>query len=309
MNKFKHLSKIKSIYDEGGNIIQYLKSIEKNKLNSIDDILISYDFQSGSYIKGAVKHKEYNNNYTKALAQVIDRLGSFNSIIEIGVGEGTTIKSLLNNLKSVPSKIFGIDISWSRLKYAKYFLSKFGYNEVRLCTSNLFEMPFLDNSIDIVYTSHSLEPNGGNEESALKELFRITKKYLILLEPAFELANESARERMRENGYVTNLVATAKKLNYNIIEHRLFDYTFNQLNPTGLIIIEKLNDTQDKDVQLVCPISHKALSSYQNSFLYAKDSFLAYPVLDGIPCLLKDNSILATHLLTDCEVFLNEADL
>jgi ubiquinone/menaquinone biosynthesis C-methylase UbiE/uncharacterized protein YbaR (Trm112 family) len=309
MNKFKYLSKIKSIYEEGGNIIQYLKSIEKNELNSVDDILISYDFQSGSYIKGAVQHKEYNNLYTKALAKIIDSLGSFKSIIEIGVGEGTTLKSLLENLNSIPSQVFGIDISWSRLKFAKYYLSKFGLDHVKLCTSNLFELPFLDNSIDIVYTSHSLEPNGGNEEAALKELFRVTKKYLILLEPAFELADENARERMKKNGYVTNLVSTAKNLNYNVIEHRLFDFTFNPLNPTGLIIIEKMENSPEEIVKLVCPISHKPLSNFQDSFLYAKESFLGYPVLDGIPCLLKDNSILATHLLTDCGEFLNGTPL
>lgn len=149
MNKFKHLSKIKSLYEEGGNIIQYLKSIEKNEINSIDDILISYDFQSGSYINGALKHQDYNNRYTKALAQIIDRLGSFNSIIEIGVGEATTIKSLLSNLNTVPVNIFGIDISWSRLKFAKYYLNQFGLGDVRLCTSNLFEMPFFNNKRNV----------------------------------------------------------------------------------------------------------------------------------------------------------------
>lgn len=51
-------------------------------------------------------------------------------------------------------------------------------------------MPLKDNSIDIVYTSHSIEPNGGREEEALEELYRVANKYLILLEPDYELANE-----------------------------------------------------------------------------------------------------------------------
>jgi uncharacterized protein YbaR (Trm112 family) len=156
----------------------------------------------------------------------------------------------------------------------------------------------LDNSIDIVYTSHSLEPNGGKEVEALKELYRITRKYMILLEPSFEFANLEAKARMKKHGYVTELYASAIKLDYKIIEHRLFDYYSNPLNPTGLIIIQK-KATGSNNSNLVCPISHTELINYSDSLLYSKESFLAYPIIDKIPCLLKENSILATHLLTD----------
>jgi uncharacterized protein YbaR (Trm112 family) len=192
----------------------------------------------------------------------------------------------------------GFDISWSRLKFGQELLNDFNISNVNLFTANLFEIPLLDNSIDIVYTSHSIEPNGGNEENALKELYRITKKYLILLEPSFEFANDEAKARMKKHGYVTELYSTAKRLNYKIIEHRLFDYSSNPLNPTGLIIIEK-KGADSNNPNLVCPISLTELIIYSDSLLYSKESFLAYPVIDGIPCLLKENSILATHLLTD----------
>ena len=76
----------------------------------------------------------------------------------------------------------------------------------------MFNLPLLDNSIDIVYTSHSMEPNGGHEEELLAELYRVTNNYLILLEPAYEFASEEARARMRKHGYVTNLYETAKRL-------------------------------------------------------------------------------------------------
>ena len=103
---------------------------------------------------------------------------------------------------------------------------------------------------------------------------------------------------MKQNGYVTELYKTANRLNYKIIEHRLFDFTSNPLNPTGLIIIEK-NATDTNDLNLVCPISHTELLKYNDSLLYSKESFLAYPIIDNISCLLKENSILTTHLLTD----------
>jgi len=173
---------------------------------------------------------------------------------------------------------------------------------VNLFTANLFEIPLLDNSIDVVYTSHSLEPNGGKEEEALKELYRITSKYLILLEPSWEFASEEAKARIDKCGYVKNLHSTALKLGYKVIEHRLFDVSANPLNPTGLIIIEK-NSKEINEPKLVCPISKTALKKQNETLFYSKESFLAYPVIDEIPCLLKENSILATHLLTDYKQF------
>lgn len=302
MEKLKQLQKIKELYANGDNIIQYLKSIGNNDTNTIEDILISYDFQAGSYIQGFSKNQEFNHKYCKTLSEIIDKIGNVQSIIEVGVGEATTLNTVIRNLENKPSDILGFDISWSRLKFAKELLTDIKLNSVKLFTANLFNIPLLDNSIDVVYTSHSIEPNGGKEEEALKELYRITNKYLILLEPSYEYANDEARARMKKNGYITKLHATAKKLGYQIKEHRLFEYCSNPLNPTGLIIIEK-NEKSSNNSNLVCPISNTELVNYSESLLFSKESFLAYPVIDGIPCLLKENSILASHLLTDYEEY------
>ena len=70
----------------------------------------------------------------------------------------------------------------------------------------------LDNAIDVVYTSHSIEPNGGREEEALLELYRIAKKYVVLLEPCYEKASSAARKRMEKHNYITNLFDTVNKL-------------------------------------------------------------------------------------------------
>lgn len=298
MEKFKHLQKIKELYDNNENIIQYLKRIGKNDVNSIEDILISYDFQSGSYIKHLSRNKELIENYCKAITKVFDQLSKIHSIIEIGVGEATTLNTVLQNSKKRLDIIMGMDISWSRLKFAKELLNDFNIAGVRLFRGNLFQIPLMDNSVELVYTSHSIEPNGGKEEEALRELYRITQKYLVLIEPSFELANAQAKSRMIEHGYVTKLLSTALRLGYKIIEHRLFEYSINPLNPTGLIIIEK-NQGKSNSSSLVCPITHTKLTPVNKSLLYSKQSFLAYPVIEEIPCLLTENAILAAHLLTD----------
>lgn len=308
MEKFKQLAKIKEIYAKGGNIIKYLKSLSNNEQNSLEDILISYDFQSGSYIKGYSNNPEFKNNYSTSLAKVIENLTDFDSIMEVGVGEATTLNTLIRKLSRIPTKILGFDISWSRLKFAKEFLADFDMKDITLFTANLFEVPLLDNSVDIVYTSHSIEPNGGKEKEALIELYRISRKYLILLEPGFEFANDIAQKRMKEHGYITKLHTTALDLGYKIIEHRLFDYSSNPLNPTSIIVIEK-ESSEYNSPDLKCPISFTDLTKYNDSLLYSADSFLAYPIIDEIPCLLKENSILAMHLLTDYDEYKKEQNI
>ena len=47
MEKYNLIETIKSLYGKGENIIQYLRESENRTFNTIEDILISYDFQSG----------------------------------------------------------------------------------------------------------------------------------------------------------------------------------------------------------------------------------------------------------------------
>ena len=51
---------------------------------------------------------------------------------------------------------------------------------VDFAVGNIDSCPLSDDSIDLVYTIHALEPNGGNELNLLKELIRITRKYLFI---------------------------------------------------------------------------------------------------------------------------------
>lgn len=295
MDNFKLLNAIKEAYLENKNIIQFLKEKNGNECTTIEDILISYDFQAGTYIKMYENNPDQKKAYCYHLARVIKKLGECNSILEAGVGEATTLGPLLASIDRKPKNIYGFDIAWSRIKYARKFLNEIGISGCRLFIGDLFSAPLKDNSIDIVYTSHSIEPNGGREREALEELYRITNKYLILLEPAYELANEVARERMKSHGYITNLYETAKNLGYDIIEHRLFEVSVNSLNPTGLMIIKKSGSSQISE-PLCCPITKSNIINKNNAY-FSEDSLLAYPIIDDIPCLLPSNAIIATKFM------------
>lgn len=291
------LNRIKEIYQENQNIIQYLRGMEERSYNSVEDIMISYDFQAGKYIENYKRNTPVYQNYCFYLSKVIEDLNvvPFDTLLEAGVGEGTTLGPLLRTLKKLPGQCYGLDLSWSKIKFARRFLAELAITNAELFVGDMFNAPLKDNSIDIVYTFHAIEPNGGREKEALTELYRITNQYLVLVEPIYELADEEGRARMVSHGYVTKLYETAVELGYSVIEHRLFEARDNPLNPTGLIIIRKDSSAKVSD-PLCCPITKTGLMR-KNDAYYSQESLLAYPILDGVPCLLPRNAIVATKYL------------
>ena len=286
--------KLQTLYRQGSNITQLLREERGLQRNSTEIIEIAYDLQTGSYIAAMenaemAKHKK---EYTSELAKTILSLCEPISVMEAGVGEATTLSGVLQHLKAGVTS-FGFDLSWSRVAYAKRWLQKQNVTNTILCTGNLFNIPFADNSIDVVYTSHSIEPNGGNEEPFLRELFRVTRKFLILLEPGYELANDEARQRMDSHGYCKNLVGVAESLGYNILKHTLFPFSSNPLNPTAITIISKTDDTAQPSHILACPKFKTPLEKIDN-MLFSPEALAVYPVLGGIPCLRIENGVFAS---------------
>ena len=293
MSKLALISKIKELYNNGNNILELLRK-ESGGLNDPESIMISYDFQAGSYTKLAEQNTVYLNEYTDAIKSVFSSLPDFSTIMEVGVGEATLMNPLMTKIdpKNEAQK-FGFDISWSRTRYAQQNSENAG-NAIDLFMADLFKIPLPDNAIDIVYSSHSLEPNGGKEKEALKELYRVANKYIVLLEPDFQNAPQQGKERMQHHGYVRDLDKHARELGYEVVEHRPFDVCINALNPTGLTLIQKTTPTGKPNPSYICPVTKTSLIRYEN-VLFSAESGLMYPIIDDIPCLLDNNATLGLH--------------
>jgi ubiquinone/menaquinone biosynthesis C-methylase UbiE len=285
---------VREVYSKGENIIEFLRNAHGRHSNSLEDIIISYDFQSGSYIKWAEENVTFHNAYTDKIVDVLSNLGLFNSIIEVGVGEATTLGNVLAKLNNEHVTAFGFDISWSRIYYAFKYLSSLEVN-AKLFVADLFSIPLGDSSIDIFYTSHALEPNGGREKEAIKELYRVAKKYLVLLEPTNEFADDHGKARMKKHGYVHNMATVIKDLGYELIEYRRFEVIANPLNPTGLYIIKKQHYEQElnNDYNFYCPLSKNILKEYPDH-LFSDKSLVSYPKILGIPCLWANYGVLTS---------------
>lgn len=304
MDKFSLLNRIKQLYTESNiNIMEFLKQENDENSNDIADILISYDFQAGTYIKDFLERQQFYYDYLKPLSNIIDEISdNCKSMLDCGTGEGSILIPLLKMIKHRFDHVGGCDISWSRIKNAQIFSKSFynGGGMTDFIVGDMCCLPCGNNSFDVVFTHHAIEPNGGREKQILSELYRVANKYLVLVEPAYELIdNSKIRKRMEEHGYIKNLYGSAKELGLNVITWRLYDNCVSELNPPGLMIIKKNDDRDSKLGEWSCPLTKTRLEKYSEGY-YSKESLLAYPIIGGVPLLTRDNAVVATKFTDLC---------
>jgi len=291
------LAELKKIYEQNGNLEEYMRMQSNESKNTMESIMVSYDFQAGTYTERYYKDPENRFRRVKRLAEIIEEKNITGSILEAGVGEAQTLVTILNTMqKDRFQEVYGFDGSWSRIKAAKKFSRDQKQPDINFFTGDMLNIPLQDNSMDLVYTFHAIEPNGGKEKEILKELYRVTARWLILVEPCYEFASEEARERMRKLGYITNLYNSIKELEYDLETYELYGEQHTILNPAGLTIIRKHNEKEEikeKESPFACPITKNKMKAYKDSF-YCEESMLAYPIVQSIPCLLPMNAIVAT---------------
>lgn len=287
---------LKERYLSGENISQILREMKAQQLNDEEIIETSYDIQTGLYMDMMkVKEKaEKREELTKEIADTINYYMIPQSILEPGVGEATTLSGVLKKVnKNINAYAF--DISWSRVAYSRLWLADAGVplpERIKLFTASMLNIPLPTSSIDVVYTAHAIEPNAGYEAAIIQELHRVARHYLILVEPAYELASAEARKRMVEHKYCKGLAGKANHLGYNVIKHELCQSIENEMNPPAMTIIEK-GDTAYDYPRYVCP-KYKTDLKALGGMLYSPESLAVYPVLNGIPCLRIENAIVAS---------------
>lgn len=289
MLTYRDIVKLKTLFQNNENVIQYIKS--NTQLNTQEAILHSYDLQAGAYIRELADEEvaQHKRDVGNKLARILKEL-DVSCVCEAGVGEATTLGHLLPNIE-LKNK-FGFDISMSRLLYAQKYLDSKKQNANLFC-AELATIPFMNDSIECVYTFHSLEPNGGNERPLLQELLRVTKKYLILIEPDYDLFSLEQKKRMDQHGYVKHLHQHLLDMGADVIHYEPWGYDSYELNKLSIIIVKKPEplDTSNESIQF---ISHRPLVDYSTGLFCEEDGHF-FPKINNIPVLLRKNAILVSH--------------
>lgn len=304
---YLNLIEAKNYFLKGGNVTEQLRSQQKLNFNDSNIIEIAYDLQAGSYIDYAKKNPITLQLYTTEIAKIIDQHISYGSIIlDIGCGELTTLSLLLSALEKKPSKTLAFDISWSRIfKGLDFAKSNMGdsYKSLVPFVGEINEIPLGEKSVDFTISSHALEPNGGNLELLMLELFRVTYGKIILFEPCYEINSAVGKERMDKLGYIKNIQGITKSLGGVIEEFVQIKNIANPLNPTACFVIRP-PETQDNEnnkqkcvePEFTVPGSNSTLRKI-DEFYFSEYTGLCYPILKGIPVIKSNCALLATALI------------
>lgn len=291
------MAEIRKMYARGENIMRLLGP---RASNTPEAIMISYDLQTGTYIENCEKNAGEYEEYASEVGSVVSKHGTCASILEAGVGEGTTFLPVLKNCGLLSARKYGFDISWSRAYFAAGYLRKGGIGDGKIFVGDLSEIPLADDSMDFVYTSHAVEPNTGREAEILKELYRVAGKYLFLFEPDYGLATREGKERMDYHGYVKDLFKVAQTLGYEIVDYSPLKTAMNKLNPTSVLVIRKEARRGGGANPFSCPVTKTPLVDLGEIY-FSREACLMYPVIKNIPCLLGSHAILGSKYETVLE--------
>lgn len=299
MRESIHPLELKAAYDAGENLMALIRERSGADGNDEGAIELSYDLQSGSYAAFAdtPEGRDFKVRVGQALAEVIGKLGPVTSLLEAGVGEGTTLWHTVRSLDRRPEHIHGFDLCWSRIAFARAWWARQTESpRVSLGVASLTEIPYADESFDVVFTAHAIEPNRGAEAAILSELFRVARRFVVLVEPAYETAGAEARARMDAMGYCRDLPGTAKALGIEVVSSEPFEGPSTTLNPAAVTILRKDSQAPPVVPEYACPAYRTPLDRLEDCF-FSPDSMRAYPILAGIPCLRSSHAIIASKRL------------
>jgi hypothetical protein len=295
-----NISELRQAYSRGDNITQLLTKSNPG-LDRSEIIEIAYDIQSGSYIKYALESPDILKRYACEIYGLAKPyLAETDVILDCGAGELTTL-SLPSEHLPAKCQLLACDISLSRLKLGRRFAERVMrgdlVRDLSLFVADISRLPISDSSVDVVFTSHALEPNHGRERELIAELLRVSRRQLLLFEPSWENADEVVRARMDQHGYVRNLPQHIQAAGGRLVSVDPLPNPLNPLNPTYCYVVEPVNKESQQsfaDQAFQCPRSGYPLQM-QQSYWWNQEGGWAYPEIDGIVCLREKHGVLMSH--------------
>ena len=137
-----------------------------------------------------VKHTSKNpiqkfliKNFYSSLISLIKPLKA-ESILDTGCGEGFTMDKLAK--LGIGKKIEGIEYSKEAISFGKKL-----FPNLIIKQASIYDLPYKDNSFDLIICTEVLE-HLEDPAKALREMLRVSKKYIILSvpnEPLFMIGN------------------------------------------------------------------------------------------------------------------------
>jgi len=187
-----------------------------------------------------VKHTSKNpiqkfliNNFYSSLISLVKSLRP-DSILDAGCGEGFTMEKLSKS--GVGKKIEGIEYAKEAISFGKKLFPNLTFKE-----GSVYELPYQDSSFDLVVCTEVLE-HLDEPTKALKEMLRVSKKYLIISvpnEPFFMLSNFLRGKNLlrfgNDEGHINHwhILSLKNYLNQNKVKIRKLSLPFPWITVLG----------------------------------------------------------------------------
>jgi len=128
-------------------------------------------------------------------------------VLDLGCGAGFDV--FLASKKVGPNgKVIGIDMTEAMLEKAKNNAKKYGYKNVEFVLGDIENLPFEDNSIDVI-TSNCVINLVPNKEKVFQESFRVLKEGCKMFVSDIVLLEELSEEKKKDKSLITGCVAGA----------------------------------------------------------------------------------------------------
>lgn len=156
-------------------------------------------------------------------------------ILDVGCGSGFLTCYLKGKFPN--GDIFGVDASEPRVRSSKRHSYLRNVN-VTYDVGSMSKLNFPDNHFDLVCTTAALEQAGSELDSALKELSRVSKRFLILLEPTTEyFATFPGMWHINRAGWANTYYQSLTKLKFSWFARPVILTQY--YNPNALFVIDK----------------------------------------------------------------------
>src|SRR3989344_5248458 len=113
-------------------------------------------------------------NFFQTLKGLVFKIQA-DSILDVGCGEGFTLNRLKEN--KIGKRLEGIEYSKTAIE-----LGKKSYPDIKITQGDIYNLSYKDNEFDLVLCTEVLE-HLENPTKGLKELIRVSKKYLVVSVP------------------------------------------------------------------------------------------------------------------------------
>jgi SAM-dependent methyltransferase len=173
-----------------------------------------------------------------SLQPIVDliRRERLRSVLDFGCGWGANTIALRQLLPDLD--VWSFDYSPERALNTQFNLLALGFRPYRLFVADGSRLPLPDGAVDVVLTTHVLEQMAEVLPAAMRETFRVARRFACHVEPTYRYARWPHRLRMRRLGYPRDVAAAATAAGWRIVERRPANPTWGR-TPAELLLLEK----------------------------------------------------------------------